>query len=235
LSQLFQYSPTQSFGYVVKRQRRKTMALHVMPDASIEVRVPKWVPKREWIKFVEERADWVIEQQQSALAKLEAQPGYFIGQQHPYLGNKYPLHITSATRASAQLIGAVLHVNVRDSGSPEAIERVLEQWYRSKALTVFNERLQYCYSLFPDLFREQYSMPTLTLRKMRRRWGSCSSKGEITLNVHLIKAPLHCIDYVAVHELCHLAVFNHSPAFYRLMTIVMPDWKIRKKLLESQA
>ena len=75
-------------------------------------------------------------------------------------------------------------------------------------------------------------MPDIKLRKMKRQWGNCSLKGIITLNTALIKAPEICIDYVILHELCHFAEHNHSPRFYRLLTQVMPDWKIIKAQLD---
>jgi predicted metal-dependent hydrolase len=78
-------------------------------------------------------------------------------------------------------------------------------------------------------------MPTLTVRKMTRRWGSCTKSGTVALNIDLIKVPLTFIDYVIVHELCHLKVHNHSPAFYRLLFRSMPDWKQRKERLDSFA
>ena len=75
-------------------------------------------------------------------------------------------------------------------------------------------------------------VPMVTVRKMTRRWGSCTS-GTITLNLDLVKVPLTFIDYVIVHGLCHLKIHSHSPAFYKLLTRSMPDWKQRKERLES--
>ena len=67
---------------------------------------------------------------------------------------------------------------------------------------------------------------------MKKRWGSCTARGAINLNIELIKAPSHCIDYVVTHELCHLKCPDHGKAFYSLLNRVMPDWESRKKRLE---
>jgi len=78
-------------------------------------------------------------------------------------------------------------------------------------------------------------VPPFRLLVMRTQWGSCSPAGELLLNPHLVKAPRPCVDYVLAHELCHLKEHNHSPAFYRALSALMPDWLARKEELDGMA
>ena len=76
------------------------------------------------------------------------------------------------------------------------------------------------------------AMGSLTIRTMQKRWGSHTASGRIILNDRLIGARRDCIDYVIVHEMCHVAEPNHSPRFFRLLRRLMPDWERRKEMLE---
>lgn len=245
----------ESFDYVVKRQRRKTIAVHVLADASVEVRAPTWLPNKEVVKFVEQRAGWIVAQRQNNLRKSRLIPGYTAGQRHYYLGQNYPLLITAQAGGSVVLAPMTgqdssqgqcysqsqldnqaacgWHIGLREPANANRVKKLLEDWYRQQAQTIFAEQMRLCFSLFPADFQQRKRLPDITIRKMRRRWGSCSSKGAVTLNLFLIKLPMACIDYVIVHELCHLQEFHHGRAFYRLLESVMPDWRERERQIDQ--
>ena len=115
---------------------------------------------------------------------------------------------------------------------PTEPRSLVASWYDDHAKAIFKNRMSVCLANCSSL--KLPSPPKLFVRPMKRRWGSCTKQGRITLNVDLVKAPIHCIDYVIVHELCHLKIHDHSLAFYRLLSRVMPDWPTRKQRLDSQ-
>lgn len=222
-----------SFEYRVKRQRRKTIALHVLADASVELRAPNWVAQRELQQFVDERTSWVLKRRATVLARLDGQPKFVDGDRHLFLGQRYPLDIHQRGRASTVFDGQYLSMALRDPEDGAQAERALDSFYRREAKKLFAQRLQVCLQHCLQRFQPARSVSELKLRRMRSRWGSCSSRGVITLNLELIKMPQALIDYVIYHELVHLWVFDHSPEFHRKMSQLQPDWKLLKKQLES--
>lgn len=113
----------------------------------------------------------------------------------------------------------------------DAIREVIEAWYRDHARPIFEQRLSRCLRASkPFLGIEQVD---LVVRKMKSRWGSCTPTGRIVLNLDLIKAPVQCIDYIIMHELCHLAVMDHSAKFWSLLSKCMPHWGKRRLALSK--
>jgi len=113
------------------------------------------------------------------------------------------------------------------------VSSVLSTWYRKKAEEWFTNLLQVCQQLFPAKHQLTIANCTLTIRAMETRWGSCTPKGKIILNPELVKAPKGSIEYVIIHELCHLIHHNHTKAFYDLQATIMPDWQKWKDRLET--
>ncbi len=183
------------------------------------------------------RARWIYNNLQSFGAQqLHVQPRRYVsGEMQFYLGRRYVLKVVEDTE-SAPLVkmqrGKLLvHVTDFEINKAERVRALLKQWYRVRAQYTFNARLQ---ELLPltDWVTE---LPEFRVLSMKKQWGSCSAQGTLMLNPHLVKAPRDCIDYVLLHELCHIKVYNHGERFYRLLGQVMPDWKTNKRQLDNMA
>jgi predicted metal-dependent hydrolase len=155
---------------------------------------------------------------------------YAPGEKHWFRGRPYALAVSAgARRARVRLEAERLQVSVAEP-SPTAVRDALRAWYRAEAAVRFAGRLEAIGARAPWVS----APPPLKLRRMRRTWGSCSSKGSVLLNTHLVKAPDALADYVIAHELCHLVEMNHGPAFYRLLDGLEPGWKALRARLKAE-
>lgn len=223
-------APGRLSGIVLRRQRRRTLAIHVHRDATVEVRAPATCPLAAVLDFVRRRRSWISRQLERVAAYTPAPVfRYAQGERHRYLGEWLVLALRQGTPQQGRLAGGQLQLTLRQPTDPARVKRLLEQWYQARASEVFSERLV-GWSDHPA-FRG-LPQPLLRLRRMRSRWGSCSARGVITLNTFLVEQRPELIDYVIVHELCHLRVFDHSARFYALMDSVLPDWRPRRQSLE---
>jgi len=220
--------------YEVEQGRRKTLEISVYPDLSVRVKAPVGKDSASIEKRVRRRASWIVKQREHFAQFLHTEPPrrYISGETHRYLGRQYRLKVLHSENTHVGMKPGYICVHVLDRTKTEKVKDVLNQWYRDKAKKKFTERLAVCQEAFR---KHKIDSPLLHLKKMTKRWGSCSKKGKIFLNPELIKSPTHCIDYVIVHELCHLKCPSHSKPFYRLLMQVMPDWEQRKKRLEQTA
>ena len=146
----------------------------------------------------------------------------------PYLGKKYRLKITLSKTDKILLKEGYFYI---DSASEDLnyIKNLLIIWYKEKADKYFNKIFDEAWEKYD--FR-QFSKPILKIRDMKTRWGSLSQNATMTINLNLIKTSRDCIEYVIIHELCHLVHHNHSPAFYKLLDSKLKNWKERKHKLE---
>lgn len=222
-------APGRLSSIVLRRQRRRTLAIYVHRDATVEVRAPITCPRETVLDFVHRRRLWINRQLERVAAYTPARVlRYTQGERHLYLGEWVVLALQPGSPRQARLVDGQLLLTLREPSNLARVKRLLEQWYQVRASEVFAARLiQWInHPTYRDL-----RPPMLRLRRMRRRWGSCSSRGVITLNTRLVERHPELIDYVVVHELCHLRVFDHSARFYALMDAVLPDWRRRRQAL----
>lgn len=221
-----------SVRFLPRPQRR--VAIHVMPDGSVQVDAPEDSSLLEVKKAVRLRARWIwhqlemLRERQRHVLPRE----YVSGETHFYLGRRHMLKVQVGQQADAgvRLWRGRLEVTtpLRDAGT---VRRLLDVWYRERAKDVFARVLV---DLAARMSLPQ-PMSAWRLLSMRTQWGSCSPKGNLLLNPFLVKAPRACIEYVVAHELCHLKEHNHSERFYRLLGTVLPDWELRKDELDNLA
>ena len=210
------------------------VVIKVHPDCIVEVSVPGNISDDEVLKAVKKRSRWIYRQltefgQQLAFVTPRK---YVSGEGHYYLGRQFMLkvHEKPTGTEEVKLFRGRFEVTVKKRCS-DKVESLLNAWYKDHAKRTFEMCLVSLHE--KTLWAEK--LPSMRLRAMKTQWGSCSPKGILTLNPHLVKAPRECIDYVILHELCHLAEHNHSERFYRLMSQVMPQWEGVKSFLDGNA
>jgi predicted metal-dependent hydrolase len=222
-------------SYSLHRGNGRRLRLMVRPDLEVRVYAPRRASERDIIAAVHSKAPWIVKQldNMKKLHPLPAPHHYMSGETFLYLGQPYRLRVEQGARTSVVLDGASLCVTLVDPGNTASARRALSEWYRKQAMQCFTERLT---ALGAVSARHRIPPPqTLRVRQMRTRWGSCSRAGKITLNIALVESPVQCVDYVIMHELCHLIHHNHSTAFYHLLTACMPDWQERKQSLKTMS
>lgn len=220
---------TETIRYQVQwLSTRRTLGIEVHPDRRVLVRVPAGCPEEIIAQRVQRRAGWISRQ----LAEFQRysprtpQRQYVSGETHLYLGRQYRLKIVPGESASVRMSRG--HLVVTMPGKPEPVKAMLHRWYLDHARVTFRDILDEYLPRFKG-----HQAPRIIIRAMQSRWGSLSPAGTMTLNANLIRAPRSCIEYVVVHELCHLEYRDHDARFFRALARVMPDWERRKARLET--
>ncbi|MEG3756609.1 SprT family zinc-dependent metalloprotease [Pseudoalteromonas carrageenovora] len=228
-----------------KKVARKVI-IKVHPDQRVVATVPHDASEDAIVDAMHKRARWIwqsvndfAKQKDTVLHKH-----YVSGETQFYLGKRYVLKVVVDAEKvpSVKLSRGKLNVTIKheinkdiadenQNNHAAKIKPLIDKWYQHKAKAIFHERLA---ELLPKTTWVT-GIPSFRVMAMRKQWGSCSTKGNLMLNPHLVKAPKECIDYVILHELCHIAEHNHSERFWRLLTQVMPNWKEVKAKLDDMA
>jgi predicted metal-dependent hydrolase len=222
------------FNYKVLYSKRKTLSLQVKPDLSVIINAPIKTSDKYLEKILANKANWILAKQKyfAENKKFPRQKNYEDGEKFIFLGMEYSLKIERDLLNNVCIKGSNLVVKSTIINKVK-IKNLIDNFYKNEAIKIISERFQICQ--FQTLEHNIICNAPIKFRKMRARWGNCTSRGEITFNSELVKTPIECIDYVIIHELCHLVEFNHSKNFYNLVARFLPDWKFRKKKLNEFA
>lgn len=207
---------------------RKTLGISVTPNMEVLVKAPAGAHIDKIKSVVKKKAPWIIKQQSFFLGFHPKSPAkkFVSGESHLYLGRQYKLKVIKSKKNDIHFNAREIIVNVKIGSTAK---QVLNSWYRDRAKMKFAEIAEPLIQIFKKYKVEPQS---IYLQEMPSRWGSCTPKGKIILNPELIKAPKACIEYVIIHELCHLVHKNHTSKFFELQSKEMPDWERWKDKLE---
>jgi hypothetical protein len=222
----------ETVDYILRRTaRRRTVAIVVDPDRRITVLAPAGADAGAVERIIHRRLPWIRRQTRELEALPPPSPPrqWVNGETHRYLGRQYRLKIVRGAEPSVKLSGAYFAVTLPDPTDRDAVRGLMEGWYREHARRVIAERARRL--LGSTTWLEITDLPPITIRALSHRWGSTTNAGRITFNVDVVKLPPLLLDYVIAHELVHLKIPNHSPAYWRLLGRVMPDWGKRRERL----
>lgn len=222
--------------YLLTRKPVKNVNLRIKPEGEVLVSANNSVPTDFIDAFIEKKQRYIF----SVLSRYEGKKKlfqavpkrYVSGESYDLLGKSLRLKVEANKEENVYTDGVYIFLKVKDKDDFRHKEIMMSKWLKQYQTTVFEELLQKKYLLF-----EKYGVtyPTLKIRNMTSRWGSCQpKKGIITLNSKLIEAPRNCIEYVILHELVHFIHPNHSRQFWDFVAMMMPDWKERKEELEKR-
>lgn len=218
---------------IVRKNRRKTASIEVSSNGRVTVKVPWFLSDDRVAQLVAGKSRWIqktldrhTEMRERGKQKLISDEGEIV-----YLGAEYQLLLEDGLPATIELGKHSLRVRgpvaAEDTRDARSLAFVLVGWYKARALEYTVERARY----FSGILGVQFN--GIKVRSMRSRWGSCTSRGNISFDWRLITVRPSVVDYVVVHELCHLVHPNHSREFWTLVESILPDYKARVKHLKE--
>lgn len=216
--------------YDLRMMNRKTLEIAVHPDTSVVIKAPFGSTLAAIENKIKKRARWIRRQIAyfNQFDPKTPERNYLGGESHLYLGRKYRLKIQISDREKILLKNGYFYIESK-SDNPEHIKKQVRSWYKKRAEIYLAKVFDDCWK---DFKKGDLSKPSLKIQSMNKRWGSLSGKGQLTLNLNLIQTPKACIEYVVIHEFCHLIHNNHGAEFYKLLDRTIPDWMKRKQKLE---
>ena len=212
-------------------RKRKTMSIEVETTGEVTVIAPVGTSTDDVIEKVKSRAGWIVSKQYESkfINDTKIKREAVSGESYMYLGRNYSLDIRvdeNIDNISVKLFQGKFVVNtyIKDE---DLIKKAMENWYREKTLAKVKERVSYYSSYFNN------EVTTVKVKEQKKRWASCTSKNELLFNWRCVMAPVFVLDYIVVHEMCHMEYKNHSKDFWNRVYAVMPDYEVRKSWLKN--
>lgn len=211
---------------VVRSAHRKTIAMELHPSGKLILRAPQYTSQAKINAYIESNYQWIIDSYKFISKEPLFVRKYAENEQFLFLGKNYSLHIAEQAKHSFEFDGVQFVISRK--ALPNATKH-FEAFYKSRAKSIIEARVI-------DIANKlNIKYHNLKITSARARWGSCNNKGNVNFSWYLIMAQPSVIDYVIIHEFCHLFEFNHSSRFWALVALIMPDYKVHKKWLNDNS
>lgn len=222
---------TKTIAFEVEFRHRKTLEISIEPPDIIKVVAPIGTSEDDIIKKVRSKANWIVQKlfEYKNMKYIKIHKELVNGESFMYLGRNYSLQIIidqSKAKPEVKLHQGKFYITANTSNET-ILRKALQEWYREKALEKIKKRIIY----FQPYFKMEPS--DIVVKEQQKRWGSCTSNNKLLFNWRCVMAPAPVIDYIVVHEMCHMVHMNHSKEYWKLVESIIPDYKERKEWLRN--
>jgi predicted metal-dependent hydrolase len=217
----------QIIDYNIIYTKRRSIGIYIGPISGVTVRAPYRTSVRTIEKLVISKSSWIrkhLENHKSNV-RIGSNRSYSDGDTVLFRGKEFHIRIIESKTYWVRLVDNIIEIGLRNITEKEMAGLMLEKWYRTIAVEIFSKKFE---DILISYKNYNFTPSELSVRALKRRWGSCSSKGKITLSSELIKLDEIYLEYVIIHELCHLKHHDHGKEFYKLLYEIFPDWKQRR-------
>mgnify|MGYP000089820138 FL=1 len=222
--------PDLGFDYTIVESRRKTAAIHVMPQ-GVEIRIPLGVDHSWAHDFIADKQNWVKKKLNQQQGHIQRVPSLELGTQVLFLGAWRTLKYQQSPRGVLQVEAQeIIFLFAKPPTQPQILA-TLQAYFKWQAKELLVSKT---FGIAQQI-HQQDRLQKVMFRRTKSKWGHCTSSGNIQYNWLIMGAPMAVIDYLICHEVCHLQELNHSKKFWALVESVCPDYKVQRQWLKDYA
>ncbi|MBL4937583.1 M48 family metallopeptidase [Clostridium sp. YIM B02515] len=218
--------------YTLQRKNRKTISIKITNKGEVVISAPLHISDEKINEVIEKKSNWILLKLEEFSLREPLKENTFLDERKlKFLGEKYNLSLFDTFNSNIEIIFDSKNFKIYvpksiKENKEDYIKAALVSWYRNRAEKIFTEKVK-SYAEKLKVYPKR-----IVIKDQKTKWGSCSSKGNINFNFRVIMAPENIVDYLVVHELCHLVHMNHSSNFWNLVKSILPNYKEAEEWLK---
>ena len=219
---------SKNLEYELVRSKIKNMYI-LIRNGKVIVKAPNNISENRIKDFINSKEEWINKKLKEFEKKSFKEKSYVSGEVFKVLGNDYTLNIEYGDfeKASVNLNNGYINICVSENCETVKIKELIEKMYYKIALMIVDKSV----NMWKNILK--IAPNVVVIKKLKTAWGKCNSKGKITINPDLMKYDQRVVDYVVLHEFCHLRYMNHSKDFWNMVSKYMPDYKLLRNELKN--